>query len=416
MKTNRITRVGMDICICLIGFYFVSCQNTAHQHKNVSQSFDVPEGYFDQADSIPGFWLSTVDEINTYLHANVKKGKVETVGTSAGGHPIYAVSYGESRQESGTTTFSGTLSMLSIAHYRGKDADKKVYMGIAGVHGFELEGIVGVLNMIEVLETGKDLKGKPWPYLAAMLENIDRIILMPLVNPDGRARVPVRMEKHRGGDPDSYIIHEYLNTGGNKEGGIIGWPDVKAFIPMDFSSVGFPGGYPNDAGFNIMHDDFFGELQPETKVLFDITGSEKPDLIINMHTGVDKSNYFMTVHRPFSEPKLQPVFDTLYRQIKTALVDNRLQGTTDLAMEADPSDINMSSYNLNTALNLHCGALTVVIESPCHGFSGTDRSGNPIIQTPEMLVDAQLVAHEGALDFLLEQGGRTQWEKMISQR
>jgi hypothetical protein len=32
-------------------------------------------------------------------------------------------------------------------------------MGMACVHGGEFEGIVGVVNLLSVLETGKDLRG-----------------------------------------------------------------------------------------------------------------------------------------------------------------------------------------------------------------------------------------------------------------
>ena len=47
----------------------------------------------------------------------------------------------------------------------------------------------------------------------------------------------------------------------------------------------FPGGYPNDAGVNIQHDDFFGARQPETQAQFDLVARERPDLTMNMHTG-----------------------------------------------------------------------------------------------------------------------------------
>ena len=31
------------------------------------------------------------------------------------------------------------------------------------VHGGEFEGIVGMVNLISVIETGKDLRGREWP-------------------------------------------------------------------------------------------------------------------------------------------------------------------------------------------------------------------------------------------------------------
>ncbi len=34
---------------------------------------------------------------------------------------------------------------------------------MSSVHGGEFEGIVGTVNLISVIETGKDLRGKEWP-------------------------------------------------------------------------------------------------------------------------------------------------------------------------------------------------------------------------------------------------------------
>ena len=398
--------------ICLVGTtitLMVACSVGIKKQTTDAQAYLFPEDYLAEREKIPAFWIASIDEVNNYLKTRVKKGKVATIGTSAGGRPIFSVSYGSKRTGAGTTTYSGSLALSDVATYRGKNNDKLVYMGLGGVHGFELEGIMGIINMIEVFETGKDLDGKSRPELASMLDSVDRIVLIPLVNPDGRARVPIRMETDKGvNSPQSFTVHEYLNTGGKKDGTIIGWPDVKEFVPMKFSDFGFPGGYPNDAGVNIMHDDFFGAVQPETRALFNIAANEKPDLIMNMHTGVPKDNYFMQIHRPFSEPELQPIFEALYKKIKTSLTNNKLQGTTNLTLETTPPV--MSRYNLSTALNLHCGALSVVVESPSHGFQGTNLAGVHTSHTPQTLLDTQMIAHLEAMRFLVETGGRSKWQ------
>ncbi|NGF57573.1 hypothetical protein G5B00_13725 [Parapedobacter sp. SGR-10] len=407
-----VTKTKNYLClISLMGLLFLSCSSPKPKDTVSTGTYYFPEGYLDEVEQVPAFWVASIEEIDTYLKTKVKKGKVETVGTSAGGRPIFSVSYGSKRTGSGTTTFSGSLGVYDIAPYRGEDSDKLVYMGLGGVHGFELEGIMGIINMIEVFETGKDLNGKKRPELASMLDSVDRIVLIPLVSPDGRARIPIRMETDKGVDsPQSFTVHEYLNTGGKKDGSIIGWPDVKEHIPMDFADFGFPGGYPNDNGVNIMHDDFFGSPQPETRMLFDIAANEKPDIIINMHTGVPKNNYFMQIHRPFAEPELQPIFEGLYRQIKTSLTEHGLQGSNDATVESIPPQ-EYSRYNLSTALNLHCGALSVVIESPSHGFQGTNLAGVPTAHTPEDLLDAQIIAHLESMKFLVQTGGRSKWQK-----
>ena len=58
------------------------------------------------------------------------------------------------------------------------------------------------------------------------------------------------MEAHREGAA-GYGVHEYLNTGANADGTLLGWPQVKEFSLLDFARTAFPGGYPNDVGVNL---------------------------------------------------------------------------------------------------------------------------------------------------------------------
>jgi hypothetical protein len=375
---------------------------TAKTGKSVNNSFQIPEEYLREPANIPVFWLSAYDDVTKFLKKTVRKGQVEVIGTSAGGRPISAVVYGKPRQGKGTTTFSGSLGFGDVRAYRGPDHEKKVYMAMASVHGGEFEGIVGMVNLISVIETGKDLRGKDWPEITTIVTQLDRLILIPIVNPDGRVRIPLRMELYRDTD---FTIAEYLNTGGKPDGTITGWPQIKEFIPMDFSRPGFPGGYPNDAGVNIQHDDFFGKRQPETQALFDLTEHEKPDLILNMHTGA----VYMRMDRPLGEPALHSAFDTLFSYVHSELALNGLQYTKDPKVEGDPGRASTGVYNLDGALNWHCGALSVVVESPSHGFSGKNEAGEAVLQTPEMLLDAQLICHQEAMRFLAETGGRAVW-------
>jgi predicted deacylase len=401
-RIQNINRCIILVFAILLTPAFFSCTPI----KQKAHKFNIPEGYLKEPEQIPAFWLNTVDEVAGFLSSNVHKGQVEVIGTSAGGRPIRAVFYGQARKGKGTSTFSGSLGFRNVLAYRGPDHAKTVYLGMASVHGGEFEGIVGIVNLISVLETGKDLRGKEWPEINAALAKIDRLILIPIMNPDGRARIPIRMEIQRD---TSYTVNEYLNTGGKPDGTLIGWPQVKEFIPIDFKTTSFPGGYPNDAGINIMHDDFLGKIQPETKALLDLVARERPDLVINMHTGAPTKDYYMRMHRPFAEPALMPTFDALYQKVHTGLALQGLQGTRDPQIEADPTRVPKGVYNLDTGLNLHCGALSVVIESPSHGFSGTNRAGEIVLQTPEMILDAQLVCHQEAIKFLIETGGRSRW-------
>lgn len=235
---------------------------------------DIPPEYLVSAEVIPDFWVSTVEGAYSFLDHQVHKGVVRQFGTTAGGRPMRAVFYGTPRGPKGTTTFSGSLGFGDVRAYLGPDNGKKVYLAMGSVHGGEIEGIVGLVNLISVLETGKDLRGKPWPEITAAAAKLDRIILIPITNVDGRARVPYRMLRNWG---PNVQVQEYFNTGGLKDGKLLGYPNCKQYIPLDFSTVVFPGGYPNDAGVNIQHDDFFGHAQPETRALLDLVARERPE-------------------------------------------------------------------------------------------------------------------------------------------
>jgi predicted deacylase len=366
----------------------------------------IPRDYLLEAPNPPDFWVSTVDGVAGFLRERVRTGKVEVIGASAGGRPIRAVIYGHAREGKGTTTFSGAIGAGAMRAYFGPDFDKRVYLAMASVHGGEFEGIVGLVNLLSVLETGKDLRGRPWPEIVAAAGQIDRLIVIPIVNVDGRARVPLRIEAFRGTDG---TIAQYMNTGGWPDGRLIGWPECKVFIPLDMSRTQFPGGYPNDNGINIMHDDFLGARQPETQALLELAARERPDLILNLHTGAGWENYYTRMLRPVAEDVLTPAFNGLYRAVQTGLALAGLQASGDPAVEADPARAPRNVFNLDTALDFHCGALSVVVESPSHGYAGKNPQGGEVRQSADRLLDAQLVVQQEAMKYLVNAGGRARW-------
>lgn len=399
VNIHHFSIVNIIVCILFTASFNNSNGQASKTGKPVKYSFLIPEDYLREPESIPAFWITTVEDVTKFLKEHVQKGEVEVIGTSAGGRPIRAVFYGKPRQGNGTTTFSGSLGFGNVRAYRGSDHEKTVYMAFAGVHGGEFEGIVGLVNLLSVIESGKDLRGKEWPEINEVVSRLDRIILIPILNPDGRERVPLSMEAYRG--DTNGVIAEFLNTGGKPDGAITGWPKIKEFIPMDFSLPGFPGGYPNDAGVNCQHDDFLGDIQPETQALFDLTKREKPDLILNMHTGAVS----MRMDRPLCEPVLSTAFDELFAYVNSRWALEGYLNTKDPKVESDPKRANQSGYNLDCALNLHCGALCVVVESPSHAF--TVRNYKRL--TPDRIIDSQLFCYLEAMRFLAETGGRSAW-------
>lgn len=376
--------------------------------------FNVPAEYLEEREDIPDFWCASTAEVNEYMTGKVKVGTVEMLGKSAGGRPIYGVGYGCARQGKGTTTWSGASTINDIKAFRGPDSDRKVLMIFAGIHGFELEGIVGTMNLISVFETGKDLAGNERPEILALRDSLDRIYIIPISNPDGRDRVPIRMEKFRGSDPEAYHVHEYLNTGGVKDGELIGWPACKRYNPIDFNEFEFPGSYPNDNGINLMHDDFFGQMQPETRILCDIAARERPDIILNMHTGVSRNNYFIEMLHPCKAAfnvKLLEAWKDLFVYVHTQLTLKGLKKTNDVSREAKvPENVTgAGDINLSSVLSFHCGGLCTTVEDGSHGYTGVYDDGTPVDHSPKVILESQLTVYQATMEFLLHSNGVAGW-------
>ena len=114
-------------------YILIVCLIAACSPKSSDFPFDVPAEHLEEREEIPSFWLATTAEIEDYLKTKVHKGSAELLGKSAGGRPIYAVTYGTQRQGTGTATYSGASSVNKISAFRGEESDKKVYMVLSGV-------------------------------------------------------------------------------------------------------------------------------------------------------------------------------------------------------------------------------------------------------------------------------------------
>src|SRR5687767_826232 len=139
------------------------------------KTFPIRPDYLREHTSIPAFWLSSVEEVTRFLGRRIAKGKPAVIGTTAGGRPMRAALYGEPRRGRGTSTFSGALGDGDVRAWIGPDYERKVYFAMAAVHGGEFEGIVGAVNLLSVLESGRDLRGREWPEITAAASRLDRI-------------------------------------------------------------------------------------------------------------------------------------------------------------------------------------------------------------------------------------------------
>ncbi len=84
----------------------------------------------------------------------------------------------------------------------------------------EPEAVAGAVNLLHILEHGRDLRGRRWPEIRRLTSD----------------------------------DHSFYAQGMWKDGRLISWLGSKQFIPLPLDEVTFGGGYPNDDGVNLMHD------------------------------------------------------------------------------------------------------------------------------------------------------------------
>ncbi|MBR4889066.1 MAG: hypothetical protein IKU17_07980 [Clostridia bacterium] len=310
------------------------------------------------AEFVPAYWKTTLDDVEREL-AQVKKGKVHTLRPSAGGRTIQMVEYGESNLPPATANLSSALGAHDIRCYADKTApDYRPTVFFAGcIHGGEFEGTSALLNLIHLLETGKDYKGEEHPELVKNAEKL-HLVLLPMCNPDGRTHIPFDNFVGR----TQYDLR-YYNQGTWKDGSLCGWPGCKKVAPIK-EYVDYLGGYFNDDGVNMMHDEFFSHPSAEVQNVLDICREYAPDISVLFHGGGNSSNHITTagyVSYSAREQTCEVIRRTLaaYEPFGIPFIDNR---TAQLSYEKEKRE-NPISFNLISAMHHCCGAMCLTFES-----------------------------------------------------
>lgn len=302
---------------------------------------------------IPAYWRSSLHHIDEAL-SDVRRGQVARLGLSAGNRPIYSISYGEKMDFRKEANYNSACGAKDLSAYARKDNDTRpVLLIIGGIHGGELEGIAAVLNLIRLLETGEDLRGERHDGITTTFEQF-RLVVVPCMNPDGRDRIPV--DTFVGMPLEKMRFHI---QGAWKDGTLCGWPHCKAVHPI-VPHVSHLGGYFNDDGINMMHDNFFAPMAVETKLLMELADNEAADATVLLHGGANTVNHILPLHyAPAPILELQNKFlDRLYDAcIAKKLKFLRLYN--DLA--ASPG-YPPPSFNLTSALHHLTGGLSMTYE------------------------------------------------------
>ena len=120
---------------------------------------------------LPAFWIGDVKDLGQRLE-KLKRGEVKTIAKSPGGRPIYLVGFGQLEKLEHNSNFNSAVGGRDLTAYMNKSLRTKPVIYFVGpVHGHEIEGLTGLMNLIEVMETGRDLRGKKQPELRSWAIN-----------------------------------------------------------------------------------------------------------------------------------------------------------------------------------------------------------------------------------------------------
>ncbi len=339
--------------------------------------------------ALPAFWKSRVSDVEDAVRA-VKKGRVSLLAESPGGRPVYLVAYGEPVERRGRANYNSACGGNDPASYARKDGTQRPVVFFLGpVHGQEFEGIAGLVNLIRIAETGRDWRGREWTAMADLLGRC-RVLIVPCGNPDGRARCAF----------DSWVgeelqVHERAGMGVQPDGRNHRWPFVKRVHPMRGPEVAALGAYWNDAAVNLMHDEWFDPMAPETRAFFRLAREEAPDCIVSLHAHASPPEFLPVAYVPRTvKETVRRMDEQLQKRYAGAGLPHREKSREP---KEDGTSFPPPSFNLTSALHHACGGVSAVFET-CLGV----RTAPYPQVTLDQLLDIQLLLYEEVLKFAVE--------------
>lgn len=336
---------------------------------------------------IPSYWRTGVSDVDE-LARRLRRPHVRVIARSPGGRPVYAFCYGDQQADDRRANYSSACGARDRRWYRGFMPRPPVLMLIGAVHGQETEGVAALYNLMELLETGRDLRGDAYPEIARLAALV-RLVIVPIANPDGRARV----------EPASLVgvSNEELRHWGQGrwlDGTLCGWPECKQLHPIK-DAVSFLGGYYNDDGVNLMHDQFFHPMAAETQALLDLADEERADWIIQLHGGSNSEAFLL-------QPSYMPleVGEAVHALAARCDAAARLRGLrfTVAPVGGKEHGPTPPSFNLCSALHHVCGGVSCVFES---NQAVADQPGPHL--THDQIYATHWILFEQCLAHMLEQ-------------
>lgn len=298
-----------------------------------------------------GNWLTEADQIEGILQT-LHRGTAERICLSAGGRPVYRVFYGQENELKRTANYSsaaGSGDLMCFAD-KSKPAYRPTIFLVGAIHGGELEGTAAMMHLIQILERGVDLEGRPYPALFQSSERVNWV-LIPIANPDGRARIPFTSMIGK-----SYYQLRYYNQGTWRDGSLCGWPECKRIHPIR-EAVDYLGGYYNDDGINLMHDNFFSAKSTETQAILDTAERFVPDMTVLLHGGANSTNHIL---RPsYGQERILERIDRLEKWLIQSCLAQGLEHRS----TQERYRRGAGAFNLTSAVQHICGEACVTYES-----------------------------------------------------
>lgn len=338
---------------------------------------------------LPRFWKTRLEHVEETVRT-LKKGTKRVLTETPGRRNVYLVTYGAADDRNGTANYNSAVGGRDPLSYARKDGTQKPVVILLGpVHGQEVEGIAGLLNLIQVAETGRDLRGREWGELAANLAQC-RVLIIPSGSPDARARCSY----------DSWVgeelaTHNRIGMGIKPDGSNHVWPASKRIHPMRGPEVAVQGAYWNDAAINLMHDEWFDPMSPETLAFFRLAREEAPDFIVSLHTHASSPSIEPVAYVPWTiKQSIAELGDRLQRRYADAGLPHRPGGPKPVE---DGLKFPPPAFNLVSALHHACGGAAFVHETPC----GVRTPPYPKV-THDQLLDIQMLLYDELLRFAVE--------------
>lgn len=301
----------------------------------------------------PDFWKVRPVEIMELCESATKCSRKEIICRTPLGYPVYALFYGDFNEPPPQTNWSAGQGSTTYRNYYGRpQGGTQTFLFIAGVHGAEPETVAGAANVIKMLETGTDFRGRRDEELIRLAGRY-RLIVVPCVNMDGRAISPDHL---RGVD---WTTFRKVSQGVWADGSLIGWRGSKAWFPLPVGKVGYPGGYPNADGYNIMHDACPGDIRTEeAKALLKLAARWRVDAVLNGHSYEFAPSVLSPSSIEYPE-KLKRAREVRYR-CNLALHEAGL--TASLPKPPEDDRPSRPEINLNSMFALASGALALTLE------------------------------------------------------